>query len=261
MNNSESKIDVQLATATLEIVSGLPPLSWLLHCKTPDQKGHWKETKQEFQLLYLALKAYFSGEKSPLQKMAPKERELYEMWGDHYIVLYGLIQKGWSYISAAAINLQLEADIGSTPGEAIIRIIEADCRAIFSRCFEYEEWSQDTTYRLHLDWKKLKKTIESKPSDFSALTKSEQNKIKNLQAKLKKMRRNSDRFRALENFCIVICRENAKLDRTLQWKLNEFEAHKQAWASLMTKNVLPASHGWDGKGNKTRATKAGGVLR
>jgi hypothetical protein len=261
MNNSEAKIDIQLATATLEIVSGLPPLSWLVHCKTPDQAEHWKETKQEFQLLYLALKAYFSGEKSPLQKMTPRERELYEIWADHYIVLYGVIQKGWSYIATAATNLQLEADLGSTPGEAIIRIIEADCAGIFNRCFEYEEWSQDTAYRLYLDWKKLKKSLESKSFEFSALTKSEQNKIKNFQAKLKKMRRNSERFHALENFCIAVCHENAKLDRTLQRKLKEFEAHKQVWASLMTRNVLPKSHGWDGKGNKTQATHAGGVYR
>lgn len=257
MNEDKLAID----DGTLDKISGLPPPVWWLNCKTSDQKEHWREVEQEFQLLYLCLKSYFSGEAYPLQEMAPKERENFEMWVDYYILLYAVIQKGWSFIAAAAVDSGLKADLGNTPGEALFNIIKLDCAARLDRCFQYEEWSQDTVYRLHLGWKKIQKLELATLDDLLALSKGEQNRIRNSCEKLDKMLRNSDRFFYLRDFCIAACRKNIKLDHTLRRRLEAFDSHRRAWTASTTKNALPESHGWDGKGNRTRTSKAGGTYR
>lgn len=233
----------------LKAINGLPPLAWLNLCKSEDQIEHWRLSREAFQVTYLALKEYFEGKKSTLNS------ELAEAQRDYYLAIYSLIQQGWKYIESAAQEAAIR-NFPSTPGEAIIKIIECDCAAFFAPCLEPYEWSKDSAYRLYLLGKEVQKLEESSEK----FTKKEELKVKKFATKLKQMQRPYSELLSLRHFCLAICDGAVKGDHTLKRKLEAFNNQQLYLHKLIAPKLRQAvSYRWDDEGDRRVGTRAGGV--
>src|SRR4028119_230437 len=242
-----ASIDEPTQEKLLKSLNGLPPLSWLDVCKSQDQVAHWRLVREGFQITFNSLKNYFEGRESSFQgEFALAQR-------DYYLSLYGVIQQGWRYIREAAQEAGIKG-LPDNPGEGLIKIIELDCVALFSPCLEYYEWSADGAYQLYRLGRGAREISLDNP------TKSEQLKLKKYSSKLKKMQRPYQEILLLKNFCLAVCLEDGKRDRSLKLKIESFEKAEQHLNELTGRRLREAqSYHWNGRGDRLTGTFPGGV--
>jgi flavin-binding protein dodecin len=244
----QTSIDKTTQKKILRAIDGLPPMAWLEVCQSQAQLEHWNLIRRAFQFTYVGLKEYFEGQKSTL------DSELAIAQRNYYLAIYEVIQLGWHHIEIAAQDATLQ-DFPNTPGEAIVKLIENDCAAFFNPCLQYHEFSKDGAYRLYLLEKQVRE-LESKESLKSA----EQRKIEKFSTKLKQMQRSYRELLNLRHFCLAVCRDVAKRDRTLKESLTIFNTRQLYLHSLIAPKLRKGeSYCWDGRGNKKDGTRPGGA--
>ncbi|TFI54863.1 hypothetical protein BLD44_007665 [Mastigocladus laminosus UU774] len=139
-------MDTDLQLRTIQALDGLPPLH-IFNCQTVDQAKHWIEIREAFVWLKQAFKDYFSGKPSNHSQLSPRQQEFYGLLRDFYLTWYQCIQWGWNDIkqSVAEQGLDIES-YASTPGEALIRLLEDSASALMEPAFTgYHRWTPSQT--------------------------------------------------------------------------------------------------------------------
>lgn len=131
----------------LNLLAGLPPEKYLSEINTESQLKHFKELQQEFYLLSNSLKKYFSGEYDETFDTLPKNnKELYFLWRDIYLKLYGILQSSWKILEETAKSYQIDIP-ANTPGECLMRIIENDCKMMWNLCRYNTDFSPSRNFK------------------------------------------------------------------------------------------------------------------
>ncbi|MEP0755605.1 hypothetical protein NDA03_25835 [Trichocoleus sp. Lan] len=178
-------------------VSGLPPVGWLKRYRTPDQLEHWDATRYHFQLLHAELESFFRGLDRPVYPLA--EIDFYfQKAADRYIALYSLLHTDWRAIrdTAAAVGMPLPANCG----EALVKILEQDCRAFLGEAEAYSEFRPRKIYNLLQDCRKVE-ALKKKPNP----TAKDLNKIQSVEAQSRILSQHLREGAAIRGFCLAVC--------------------------------------------------------
>jgi hypothetical protein len=201
----------------LSTIDGLPP-NFLLPKLNQQQTEHWVDVREIFDCLHKSLKAFFSGQASPLPQLPTYDQEIFSGLSDLYLSLYGVIQWGWEdIVKSFAENhskYYSEKFPWATPGETLAAILERDAVAIFWQCkLGRHEFKPRKMYSLHRLAKKFSE---------GELSKVQQQKYRN---DSKSLTKDFESLMELEIFCIKACRLAAKSrnDKLLTRKIANYE--------------------------------------
>lgn len=136
--------DAQLECNVLAVLETFPSIEYWLCRLTDDQKDHWWELKNSYERLYLSFQEYFTGQpESQYYQLDENTREFYSLFRDWYLAFYKLIQWNWTEIDNTfrSHGQNLEG-FASSPGEALIRVMENDSNMFFINCtLPYYRWT------------------------------------------------------------------------------------------------------------------------
>jgi hypothetical protein len=121
--NPDDQFDV------LHFLEGLPPLSLMGKNLTDDQIETLRVLKTHYRLLSDALKAYFSGQKNPIED--PKIRASVEADMKFYLAIYNMAWFGWREIEAEARTQGLDEIWLESPGELLKAVLFWECIRAF----------------------------------------------------------------------------------------------------------------------------------
>ena len=144
-------MDGYTRSAALKVLGGLPPELYLQYCKSEDQIIHWYELRRHYCLLNQSFQEYFSGKaESQYYKLNEKDREIYTLLRDFYLKFYQLVQFCWRSIEQEFHERGKSLKtFASSPGEALIRVLENDAAAFFQVCLlPYYKWTPSESRNL-----------------------------------------------------------------------------------------------------------------
>lgn len=224
--------------AFLEVNQNLPPLEYWAYCDTDDQKTRFWEMKNFHSILCHSFQDYFAGQAEEIYYQLPeKTRDFYAAFRDFYLSFYALIRHNWKEIEATAKKKNIDLiGFASSPGEALIRVVENDCAACFSQCLKpYHRW---TPYRLRklaqeeLAIQKKLTLLKGKEPDVSL-----KKKIKCYQSTLNQLFRDYGGYFAFREFCVEICSQATGREAKRTYK--EYERKCQALDSEVQYQIHP----------------------
>ena len=232
INKSESQ-------EIIKELEDIPHLVWLFFCEQPDQKEEWFKLKLHFTRLHDSLKAYFSGQETPLQSLPKKQMEFYSEWTDYYLALYDVLQWGWKYIKKADPDFPFDY-----PGQALIAIIETTAAGMFAPCqLPYYEWSAKAAYDEH----RLRRQETATQTGRKLLNNRQQNKLAKLSATSDKRDAYAEPLLSLLKFCLNACQVGDQSDSIMKRKLQDFRKHADQVTNTLVISFLRKSKGraWD----------------
>ena len=254
-------VSLELQKQTLEALAILPPIDYLLRLETEDQFHHWKDLKDGYSWLEQAFKNYFSGKAANIKGLSPQKLEFYGLYRDYYLAWYGIVQWGWDsivdYFDDRGVNLADELDI-STPGEAFLSIINADCEATMQSCLlPLHRWSPHKTREINS--LRCKVEQDSKLKQTGKQAQARKKKLQNLEVATTSW---SDDFTFLRRILIAICRMHQEKDATLKRRLKDFDKITAAlnanFRAQLHPNKYVSGFEWVG-GKKKVLSRYGGV--
>lgn len=204
------KTDVDLILCA---ASGLPPISWFLHCETADQAEHWNWTRRVHQYLYTELKSYFSGQASTLDELplSPGTKKICYFYIQSCIAFYDLIRHAWAELCDEAEIIELP-EFPATPGAYLATTLYEHCKMLFSQCTRYYEFRPRKTYDLHRHEGK----VAMLKAEKRELTKKEKKLISKFESEVRKMRNQYKEHWVVHYFCISVCeRSNNEIVKDL----------------------------------------------
>jgi|GEM_PF-3225593 len=233
----------ELQETMLKVIDGLPPLEDLLRCDTKDQQAHWLQTKEDYGWLRQSLKDYFEGKPEPRRSQIPKANrkacEFYDLWRDLYLNFYTVIRHGWYYIqddAAARGKLTYLESFGSSPGEALISVIESGCAAGMHPAFApYYKWSPSKVRKMRSMEKEL---IDLKAQSDGEPSQKYKNKLKALKYEVTQSSHGGEPFLNFWWTCISICKAHQSEDPTLKRYIRNY----QTVVELLDKAIASGSH-------------------
>jgi hypothetical protein len=191
----------------LVFLKDLPPVGYWLYCLTEDQKDHWWMLKNNYKALYQSFQEYFTGQpESQYYQFDKNDREFYSLFRDWYLAFYDLIQWNWTEIDntfrSRGQNLE---GFASSPGEALIQVMENDCYMFFLECvLPYHRW---TPYKAR-DLRKIDFEIEKAKNLIKGKSDPKlERKIKTYQNNLDSLLPSAHYYRAMafRECCIDVC--------------------------------------------------------
>lgn len=188
------------------------------------------EVEEEIAAIQKRIQSFFSLEVFVEPSDLTSKDEFYDFLSEFWLALYGVIQKGWTFIQRGIAEWEITLKASSlpakdieafidrlkapkTPGEALIQMIEDYQSARLSSGFEYSRFLQKSIYTTYLDCKKFR---GKKPASQKAHLK-----------KLHKLLGRSEQFYWLKSFCIDTCKANSSSDRFLEMNLKTFDDYRE----------------------------------
>lgn len=163
----------------LSTINGLPPLQYLLLCRTDDQESHWLFMQKNYKALSSSFTAFFSGQSDEvLQSLNSKEKEFLFLLRDWYLGFYTVIQGSWQEIKQEfdAKGYSLSGIPANSPGEALIRVIENDCAAFFALCQQsHARWTPDESRKITKLERELQEMVNRGETNSSLYRTKERN--------------------------------------------------------------------------------------
>lgn len=193
----------------IEMLDWIPPEEYFCYCDTESQKSHWLRLKKEYQILKVSFIQFFSGEEDTILNAFPeKQKEVYFLLRDLYLSFYTMVQGNWRKIveEAKEVKYPIE-ELASSPGEAVMRVIENECMITFWKCqlSNYKE-SPSEIRRLINQENKILKLISTKEQ----FTHSEQLQVDNYRQQLTRRIEPFQDLMKLRKFCELICGKSKK---------------------------------------------------
>lgn len=245
---NESELTTRDRAQLLSTINGLPPLQYLLLCRTDDQESHWLCMQKNYKALASSFAAFFGGQSDEvLESLNSKEKEFLFLLRDWYLGFYTAIQGSWQEIKQAfdAKGYSLSDIPANSPGEALIRVIENDCAAFFATSQQkYMRWTPDETRKIAKLERELSE-MESRGEITSPLYKTKQRAYQALVNKGTWL----NSYISFRECCLTVCakskkgsathrhlvaygRIEAELDKRLQAELHSRKGRKGfEWAN------------------------------
>lgn len=250
-------VDPETQAILLRTLEDLPPKSWLGEHLTRDQLDFFADLRMVNIKLLILFEDYFNGKDSSKRNWGDKKRmKLIELERDYYLSFYQLLKRGWVYIEPLTELLGKLAP--RSPGDALVKAIEINCAVSFKTCFTYSTFPKSQVYKLYREGEKIRELLLSKQQ----LSHSEENRVKRFTTKLKNVRKPYESFLMFEGFLISVCSDAAENDPVIQRALGNFLDQADLGRKALIRRLPEAEgHAWDGKGNKLKSTKVGGIYR
>jgi hypothetical protein len=141
----------------LTCLNNLPPHELLLKCQTDTQKQMFEDEKEDFQILFLELHAYFTGQPSILYQLEDEEkRERFGLWVSVLLQKYDLIRHSWQYFELIKAEIPSKFPY-SSPGELLAALLKDIARCHMHPCLagRYDV----KTKKLYRIWAKGRKAL------------------------------------------------------------------------------------------------------
>ncbi|MEP0917010.1 hypothetical protein NC981_09275 [Leptolyngbya sp. DQ-M1] len=200
--------------SAIDRLKNLPELTWLMECRTDEQREHWRDCREFCQILKNLLNDYFSGNASDLSQLSKDERTYWTLHRDRWIALYNLIQQAWFDILQAVQEHGLQADFPNQSGEMLILMLKMWAAEMFSPCVigVHPELGRFSPRKAHTAYLNRNKPI-ALPENLT---------LEEWRKRFSKADREMMTFSVHETFCLLVCEQVAKKDRLLKDKLKTF---------------------------------------
>ena len=206
--------------AILRVLDGLPPIAYWVQCKTDDQAEHYRKLKQGYQFLKEELQRYFGGQGSKLPYLSESDRNFFGAMRDRYIAWYAVVQVGWKHVEdeLQSIGLTPEDIKASSPGEALIRVLENECAGFMQSAFiPYERYSPSQDRKLATMQRKIRRGT------------ADEKEIKRYNTQTNQSFSEGARFFAFTEKMIDICEKRSAKDKPLKQAI---KTYRRALAEL-----------------------------